>query len=131
MSDLISRNKAISVLEQLNEHSLNGKMDISNAIYLLENQKISYDVGKVISELEQNSVGITFPSHPDDEVQFIPIDRAVEIVKQGGVGTETDDYCEWSCTDSVDILAKKRFWKNRISHTSRSRAKVKGNGADL
>lgn len=96
MSDLISRNKAISVLEQLNEHSLNGKMDISNAIYLLENQKISYDVGKVISELEQNSVGITFPSHPDDEVQFIPIDRAIEIVKQGGV---SDDVCKWKIED--------------------------------
>ena len=53
MSDLISRNRAISILEQLDEHSLSGKMDISNAIYLLENQPTAYDIDKVVEELEE------------------------------------------------------------------------------
>ena len=53
MSDLISRSKVISLLEQLEEHSLTGKMDISNAIYLLNNQPTAYDIDKVVEELEQ------------------------------------------------------------------------------
>ena len=53
MSDLISRSKFISVLEYLEKHSLTGKMYISNAIYLLENQPNAYDVDKVVEELEK------------------------------------------------------------------------------
>ena len=53
MSDLISRSKVIAVLEQLEEHSLSGKMDISNAIYLLENQPTAYNIGKVVNEFEK------------------------------------------------------------------------------
>ena len=49
MSDLISRSKVISVLEQLEEHSLTGKMYISNAIYLLEKQQTTYNIGKVVA----------------------------------------------------------------------------------
>ena len=56
MSDLISRSKVISVLEQLAEHSLTGKMDISNAIYLLENQPTAYSVEEVVEELEELDV---------------------------------------------------------------------------
>ena len=52
MSDLISRSKVISVLKQLNEHSLSGKMDISNAIYLIEKQTTAYDIDNVVNELE-------------------------------------------------------------------------------
>ena len=48
MNDLISRSKVISVLEQLEEHSLTGKMHISNAIYLLNNQPIAYDIDNVV-----------------------------------------------------------------------------------
>ena len=55
MSDLISRSKVISVLEQLEEHSLSGKMAISNAIYLLENQPIAYDIDKVVEELGERT----------------------------------------------------------------------------
>ena len=55
MSDLISRSKVISVLEQLEEHSLTGKMDISNAIYLLNNTPTAYDIYKVVKELEERT----------------------------------------------------------------------------
>ena len=91
MSDLISRSKVISVLKQLEEHSLSGKMYISNAIYLLNNQPIAYDIDKVVEELEKESFTTT------DTVcggifKAIRTISAIEIVKQGGV---SDDFCEW------------------------------------
>ena len=52
MSDLITRSKVISVLEQLEEHSLTGKMYISNAIYLLNNQPTAYDIDDFIAKCE-------------------------------------------------------------------------------
>lgn len=58
MSDLISRSKVISVLEQLEEHSLSGKMNISNAIYLLEMQPTAFDIDKIVKELEKMEVDI-------------------------------------------------------------------------
>ena len=95
MSDLIRRSKVISVLEQLEEHSLSGKMYISNAIYLLNNQPIAYDIDKVVEELEKESFTTT------DTVcggifNAIRLPSAIEIVKQGGV---SDDVCEWRLCD--------------------------------
>ena len=103
MSDLISRSKVISVLEQLEEHSLTGKMDISNAIYLLENQPTAYNIGKVVAELEQKKEEVqrmrnTCVALSDLEVcdiENVTYKRAIEIVKHGGV---SDDVCEWKST---------------------------------
>ena len=103
MSDLISRSKVIAVLEQLEEHSLNGKMDISNAIYLLENQPTAYNIGKVIEELEQKKEEVqrmrnTCVALSDLEVcdiENVTYKRAIEIVKHGGI---SDDVCEWKST---------------------------------
>ena len=103
MSDLISRSKVISVLEQLEEHSLTGKMDISNAIYLLENQPTAYNIGKVVEELEQKKEEVqrmrnTCVALSDLEVcdiENVTYERAIEIVKHGGV---SDDVCEWKST---------------------------------
>ena len=103
MSDLISRSKAISVLEQLEEHSLTGKMDISNAIYLLESQPTAYDIDKVVEELEQKKEEVqrmrnTCVALSDLEVcdiENVTYKRAIEIVKHGGV---SDDVCEWKST---------------------------------
>ena len=92
MSDLISRSKVISVLEQLEEHSLTGKMDISNAIYLLNNQPTAYSVDKVVEEFGKASWEET------DISTVIYIDDAIEIVKQGGV---SDDVCEWKYTKEI------------------------------
>ena len=90
MSDLISRSKVISVLEQLEEHSLTGKIHISNAIYLLKNQPTAYDIDKVVEELEGKIGDMYFCEYRD---AFID---ALEIVKQGGV---SDDVCEWRLCD--------------------------------
>ncbi len=103
MSDLISRSKVIAVLEQLEEHSLSGKMDISNAIYLLENQPTAYNIGKVVAELEQKKEEVqrmrnTCVALSDLEVcdiENVTYKRAIEIVKHGGV---SDDVCEWKST---------------------------------
>ena len=103
MSDLISRSKVISVLEQLEEHSLTGKMDISNAIYLLESQPTAYDIDKVVEELEQKKEEVqrmrnTCVALSDLEVcdiENVTYKRAIEIVKHGGV---SDDVCEWKST---------------------------------
>ena len=87
MNDLISRSKVISVLEQLEEHSLTGKMDISNAIYLLENQPTAYSVDKVIEELELIRAKKTCNKEKCDTKELCRIcvvDDAIEIVKQGG-----------------------------------------------
>ena len=102
MSDLISRSKVIAVLEQLEELSLSGKMDISNAIYLLENQPTAYNIGKVVEELEQKKEEVqrmrnTCVALSDLEVcdiENVTYKRAIEIVKQGGVS----DVCEWKST---------------------------------
>ena len=87
MSDLISRSKVISVLEQLKEHSLSGKMDISNAIYLLENQPTAYDIDKVVQELELIRAKKTCNKEKCDTKELCRIcvvDDAIEIVKRGG-----------------------------------------------
>ena len=103
MSDLISRSKVIAVLEQLEEHSLSGKMDISNAIYLLEDQPTAYNIGKVVEELEQKKEEVqrmrnTCVALSDLEVcdiENVTYKRAIEIVKHGGV---SNDVCEWKST---------------------------------
>lgn len=90
MSDLISRSKAISVLEQLEEHSLTGKMDISNAIYLLENQPKAYDIDKVVEELQENASRYTkkyttpYGNNGYRDTKAISIHKAIDIVKRGG-----------------------------------------------
>ena len=102
MSDLISRSKAISILKQLNEHSLTGKMDISNAIYLLENQPTAYDIDKVVEELEKIRAKKTCDKEKCDTKELCRIcvvDDAIEIVKQGVV---TDDVCEWKAIGAND-----------------------------
>lgn len=90
MSDLISRKKVISILEQLEEHSLSGKMDISNAIYLLEKQPTAYDIDKVVEELNELDVtaikryeGVTFGNYKGTDY-YIKKSDAIEIVKAGG-----------------------------------------------
>ena len=88
MSDLIRRSKAISILEQLEEHSLTGKMDIYNAIYLLNNQPTAYDIDKVVEEWEMEMKSSS--GYAAERVSAFS--RAIEIVKHGGV---SDDVCEW------------------------------------
>ena len=88
MSDLISRSKVIAVLEKLEEHSLTGKMYISNAIYLLENQPTSYDIDKVVDELEMEMKA----SSGYSAERVSAFSRAIEIVKQCGVRNKVAEY---------------------------------------
>ena len=109
MNDLISRSKVIAVLEQLEEHSLTGKMDISNAIYLLENQPTAYNIGKVVAELEQKKEEVqrmrnTCVALSDLEVcdiENVIYERVIEIVKQDGV---SDDVCECRLLNGYKFL---------------------------
>ena len=128
MSDLISRSKVISVLEQLEEHSLTGKMDISNAIYLLNNQPTAYSVDKVVEKLEElrkkdvcdylycdvcaytdKCSGVT------DQSNNLKWDKAIKIVKQDGV---SDDFCEWKSASDGELIRNphtKRLCSNEPS----------------
>ena len=122
MNDLISRSKAISVLEQLEEHSLTGKIDIFNAIYLLNNQSTAYSVANVVEELEKlkDKGSVTKAGRL---ITKACVDKAIEIVKQGGVA---DDVCEWNgersklvtftrfttnCGDNIDLQANSKLLK--------------------
>ena len=119
MSDLISRKNAISVLEQLEEHSLTGKMYISNAIYLLENQPTVYDPDKVVEELEERTdflKNCTKYGNKNAEQQAESystmmmyevadlVDDLIEIVKHVCVD---DDVCEWKMTDTKKLMPYK------------------------
>ena len=104
MSDLISRSKVISVLEQLEEHSLTGKMHISNAIHLLNNQPIAYDIDNVVVELNELDVKAikrykngNFGDYEGNDY-YIKKSKAIEIVKQGSV---YDNVCEYKIKDKV------------------------------
>ena len=121
MSDLISRSKVISVLEQLEEHSLNGKMDISNAIYLLNNQPTAYDVDKVVEELEENASRYTkkyltpYGNNGYRDTKAISIHKAIEIVKQG---CAYYDVCEWKSASGGEFIQNphtKRLYSNEPS----------------
>ena len=123
MSDLISRSKVIAVLEQLEEHSLSGKMYISNAIYLLENQPTAYNIGKVVEELKQKKEEVqrmrnTCVALSDLEVcdiENVTYKRAIEIVKHGGV---SDNVCEWESVSDGEFIQNphtKRLYSNEPS----------------
>ena len=111
MSDLISRNRAISILEQLDEHSLSGKMDISNAIYLLENQPAAYDIDNVVEKLKKRNQEYldSFALHERDELYGVAcgLADAIEIVKQCSV---SDDVCEWKYNDT------EYYWESSCEH---------------
>ena len=122
MSDLISRSKVISVLEQLEEHSLSGKMDISNAIYLLEKQPTAYDVGKVVEKLEEEKMSyfLTIANTGDEKLDYSyeqvgnALDKAIEIVKQEAEQYNNaiidGKYCFQSCacTEKCDKCSRLR-----------------------
>ena len=121
MSDLISRSKVISVLEQLEEHSLSGKMNISNAIYLLEMQPTAYDVDKVVKELEENASRYTkkyttpYGNNGYRDTKAISVHKAIEIVKQCGA---SDDVCEWKSVSDGEFIQNphtKRLYSNEPS----------------
>ena len=116
MSDLISRSKAISVLKQLEEHSLSGKMYISNAIYLLENQSTSYDIDKILEVFDE-----TYNNHlwfKGDEEFSITRNEVIEIIKKSKQCYKSDDVCKWKYTRDEKFIQNphtKRMYSNEQS----------------
>ena len=115
MSDLISRSiykskllKALDVLnKEYREAMLNEDDDLILAIKnqqsafmlaltLLDNEQTAYSVEKVIKELEEKASRYTkkyvtpYGNNWYRGVKAISIHKAIEIVKHGGVGTETE-----------------------------------------
>ena len=85
MSDLISRSKLINDIatyffsNKFNVDRLGGDLR-----EIINNQPTAYDIGKVVSELETDSSVKLYGSRNSDNY-MIPVNRAIEIVKKGGV----------------------------------------------
>lgn len=77
--ELISKDTTINTLLPIMSE-LYIDVDAQEKIVLaIMNQKIAYDVEKVVAELEEES----FPTH--ENYSAIWLDKALEIVKRGGV----------------------------------------------
>ncbi len=118
MSDLISRSNLIMCLsdyalqESPNDNESTGEQRISKMIYdaiqncisCVEEQPTAYDIGNVVSELEEMihpkqlyfckyaKGGCKHLDNNDKDCMECVVENAIEIVKQGGV---SDDVCEW------------------------------------
>ena len=98
MSDLISRSKVIDILEK--EKSLRCGYDADIAIFSIEKWvrelPTAYDIDKVVEELQKNASRYTkkyitpYGNNGYKDTKAISIHKAIEIVKQGGVGKESD-----------------------------------------
>ena len=100
MSDLISRSEVNNVIDELEVYTCGRpntmKVEISvlqlqRFINKLKNIPTSYSVDKVVEELEIDS-SVKLYGSGNSGNYLIPVKRAIEIVKQGGV---SDDCCEW------------------------------------
>lgn len=74
---LVDADKMKGVLGELQKHSIDGKMNIESALYLLSIQNTAYDVDKVVEELEIERFRSNY------EQEELIYDRAIEIVKAG------------------------------------------------
>ena len=78
-------------------------------IELLDKQTTAYDIGKVVEKLEvlKRIYFLTIANTGDEKSDFAyenvgnALDKAIEIVKQGGV---SDDVCEWRlCGEDANV----------------------------
>ena len=99
MSDLISRSEAVQRLIQETVDSKNNLIHINTVKRLLQDVDTSYDIDKVVEQLEEKIV-ITW-KHDYDGGRKDAFNEAIEIVKQGGVA---DDVCEWKLEDEESNL---------------------------
>ena len=76
-------------------------------IDIIKNQPTAYDIDKVVKELEEMKMRyfLTIANTGDEKSDFAyenvgnALDKAIEIVKQGGT---SDDVCEWKVGKSND-----------------------------
>ena len=85
MSDLISRSELIN---DIATYFFSDKFNLDrlgrDLREIINNQTIAYDIDKVVEELETDSSVKLYGSQNSDNY-MIPVKRAIEIVKNGGV----------------------------------------------
>ena len=104
MNDLISRSELLEEIKSLSI-VLNGKQIFSDdakdtVLRIISEQPTAYDVNKVVEELKELKMRyfLTNANTGDEKSDFAyenvgnALDKAIEIVKQGG---SSDDVCEW------------------------------------
>ena len=99
MSDLISRSELIENFRKcyrghLGMENSDSCMTFHGICNVINNTNTSYDIDRVVEEMEKAKHTICLS---DDDLEHYQngIDRAIEIVKQGGVSY---DVCEWTST---------------------------------
>ena len=103
MSDLISRSELIKHFEAVQSKEDAIGLDFVAIIDEIKEQPTSYDIDKVVEELEEKASRYTkkyytpYGNNGYRDVKAISIHKAIEIVKQGSVD---DDVCEWKYNDS-------------------------------
>ena len=98
MSDLISRSELLEEIKSLSI-VLNGKQIFSDdakdtILRIINEQPTAYSVDKAVEELEkladENYKAYCIAFNSDDRAEYDAYTNAIEIVKQGGVGKESD-----------------------------------------
>ena len=94
---------------------------IDDLVKLLDEQPTTYDVDKVVEELEEKASRYTkkyvtpYGNNGYRDVKAISIHKAIEIVKNGGV---YDDVCEWKSASDGEFIQNphtKRLYSNEPS----------------
>ena len=108
MSDLIRKSDVLDLLYRIfdkykmitDKNTSIGKSFGTDVFEEIRNMQIAYDIGKVVDGLETDSSVKLYGSRNSDNY-MIPVNRAIEIVKQGGVSD--DDVCEWKFEETNGI----------------------------
>ena len=72
------------------EQGIRNIADILNVQTFIDSQPTAYDIDGVVKELDESRI-----TAGGLKLELIPCERAIQIVKQGGVA---DDVCEWKLT---------------------------------
>ena len=94
------------------------------ALRLLDNEPIAYSVDKVVKELEEikgsacDGKGCSECEYTSDclegeQSEKVAIDKAIEIVKQGGV---SDDVCEWKDKELYGYYTSCTEFRSKIAY---------------
>ena len=95
-------------------HTYGGVLKIIN----IDDIPTAYDIDKVVEELEKSSkwVNETNEYGDNDGNDYISLSKTIEIVKQGGVGT--NDVCKWKLTDTKKLMPYKTSCGNEDLYDS-------------
>ena len=114
MSDLISRSELLEEIKSLSI-VLNGKQIFSDdakdtILRIINEQPTAYSVDKVVEELEKLKMRyfLTIANTGDEKSDFAyenvgnALDKAIEIVKQGGVAKDCNNCANYTLPDELD-----------------------------